>query len=194
MKLPTEKDRPDMKSSGKKQIIILGAVVLAGVFLVILGYVPIVWQKYVIRRALQRQSLSVEQVRTSIEQAAILEKQIADLKVRVQRFEQCVPQDAQFSSLWKQIADLITDHDLQNQQVRPGAEIRYDDFNVVTLDIQCSGTLPKIFDFVRSLEQMDRMICIEHMELTNDKNLSGQLTLSAKAEAYYRTPQHYKAG
>jgi Tfp pilus assembly protein PilO len=183
-----------MKGTGKKQILFLGAMVLAGVLLVVLGYVPIVWQKYVIRRALQRQSLSVEQVRDSIEQATVLEKQIADLKVRVGRFEQCVPQDAQFSSLWRQIADLITDHDLQNQQVRPGAEIQYGDFNVVTLDIQCSGTLSKIFDFVHSLEQMDRLIRIEHMELTNDKNLSGQLTLSAKAEAYYRTPQNHKAG
>jgi Tfp pilus assembly protein PilO len=178
-----------MKGTGKKQILFLGAMVLAGVFLVVLGYIPIVWQKYVIRRALQRQSLTIEQVRDSIEQVAILEEQIADLKVRVGRFEQCVPADAQFSSLWKQIADLITDHDLQNQQVRPGAEIRYDDFNVVTLDIQCSGALPKIFDFIRSLEQMDRLVRIEQMELTNDKNLSGQLTLSAKAEAYYRTPE-----
>jgi Tfp pilus assembly protein PilO len=183
-----------MKGSGRKQILILGSMVLAGVLLVVFGYVPIVWQKYVIRRALQRQSLSVGQVRDSIEQAAIFEKQIAELKERVQRFEQCVPRDAQFSSLWRKIADLITEHDLQNQQVRPGSEIRYDDFNVVTLDIQCSGTLPKIFDFIRSLEQMDRLVRIEHMELTNDKNLSGQLTLSAKAEAYYRTPQNFKAG
>lgn len=178
-----------MKGTGKNQILLFGTMVAVGVLLVVIGYVPIVWQKYVIDRALQRQSLTVEQVRDSIEQAAILEKQIADLKVRVGRFEQCVPADAQFSSLWRQIADLITDHDLQNQQVSPGAEIRYKDFNVVTLDIQCSGTLPKIFDFIRSLEQMDRLIRIGQMELKNDKNLSGQLTLSAKAEAYYRTPE-----
>jgi Tfp pilus assembly protein PilO len=183
-----------MKGTGKKQILFLGAMVLVGVILVIVGYVPIVWQKYVIRRALQRQSLTVEQVRGSIEQAAILEKQIADLQTRVGRFEQCVPQDAQFSSLWRQIADLITDHDLQNQQVRPGVEIRYEDFNVVTLDIQCSGTLSKIFDFVQSIERMDRLVRIEQMELTNDKNLTGQLTFTAKAEAYYRTPQNNKAG
>jgi Tfp pilus assembly protein PilO len=182
-----------MKVIEKKQILFLGVMVLAGVVLIVFGYVPIVWQKYVIRRALQRQSLSVEQVRGSIEQAVILEGKIAELQQRVQWFERYVPQDAQFSSLWRQIADLITDHDLQNQQVRPGAEIRYDDFNVVTLDIQCSGTLPKIFDFVRSLEQMDRLIRIDRMELTNDKNLTGQLTFSAKAEAFYRMPQNYKA-
>jgi Tfp pilus assembly protein PilO len=183
-----------MKVIGKKQILFLSAVVLAGVVLILFGYIPIVWQKYVIRRALERQSLTVEQVQDSIRQAAIFEKQIAELEPQVGRFERCVPQDAQFASLWRQIADLITTHDLQNQQVRPGEEIRYEDFNVVSLDIQCTGTLPKIFDFVRSLEQMDRLIRIEQMELINDKNLSGQLTFSAKAEAFYRTPQNYNAG
>ncbi len=183
-----------MKRFEKKQVFFLGMMVLAGVVLVLLGYIPVVWQKYVLRRALARQTLTVEQVQSSIDQAAILEQQIGQLQKQVERFDKCVPQDAQFASLWRQIADLITDHDLQDQQVRPGAEIRYDDFNVVTLDIECTGTLPRIFDFVRSLEQMDRLIRIGQMELTNDKNLSGELTFSAKAEAFYQTPQKFKAG
>lgn len=183
-----------MRSIEKKQKLFLAGMVLAGVVVILFGYVPIAWQKYVIRRALERQSLPVEQVRDSIEQAAILEKQIAQLEQKIQNFEQYVPQDPQFASLWRQIAELITEHDLQNQQVRPGDEVQYSDFNVVSLDIQCSGTLPKIFAFIRSLEQMDRLIRIDRMELTNDKDLTGQLTLSAKAEAFYRTPSQYKAG
>ena len=183
-----------MRGFEKKRKIFLAGMALAGVLLIMFGYVPIAWQKYVIRKALARQSLPIEQVHESIEQAAILEKQIEQLKGRVQEFEKYVPQDPQFASLWRQIADLIAEHDLENQQVRPGNEVQYDDFNVVSLDIQCTGSLPKIFAFVRSLEQMDRLIRIDSMELTNDKELTGQLTFSAKAEAFYRTPVQYKAG
>lgn len=183
-----------MKSLEKKQKLFLAGMVLTGVLLVVFGYVPIAWQKYVIRKALARQSLPIEQVRESIEQAAVLEKQISQLEQKVHEFEQFVPQNPQFASLWRQIAELIAEHDLEDQQVRPGKEVQYADFNVVSLDIQCSGTLTKIYAFVRSLEQMDRLIRIESMELSNDKDLTGRLTLSAKAEAFYRTPVQFKAG
>jgi Tfp pilus assembly protein PilO len=183
-----------MKCAERKQILFLIATVLASIVLVLFGYIPIAWQKDVIRQTLQRQSLTAEQVRDSVERAAVLERQIAEMEPVARRFERCVPQDMQFASFWRQIADLMTSHDLQNQQVWPGAESRYNDFNVISLDIQCSGTLPKIFDFVCSLEQMDRLVRIEQMELTNDKDLTGQLTFSARAGVFYRTPPNRKAG
>jgi Tfp pilus assembly protein PilO len=183
-----------MKYAEKKQILFLIMTALCGVAMILFGYFPIAWQKRIVRRTLQQQSLTAEQVRNSVEQSVFLERRIAELEPMARRFEQYVPQTSGFASFWQQIAELMTSHDLQNQQVRPGVESRYDDFNVVSLDIQGSGTLPKIFDFVRSLEQMDRLVRIEQMELTNDKDMTGQLTFSAKAQVFYRTPTNNKAG
>jgi Tfp pilus assembly protein PilO len=183
-----------MKYALNKQILLLSVTILSGVGLVLFGYLPIAWQKRVIHQSLQRQSLNAGQVQESITQSVILEKQIAELKPLARRFEHYVPQTSQFADLWQQIAELMTRCDLQDQQVRPGTESRYDSFNVVSLDIQGSGTLPKIFDFVHSLEQMGRLVRIEEMELTNDKTLNGQLTLSARAQVFYRTPTNPKAG
>jgi Tfp pilus assembly protein PilO len=178
----------------RKRILFLSVAALASVIFAVFGYIPIAWQKHVIHQTLRRQSLTMEQIRTSTGQAAVLEQKITELEPLSQRFDRCIPEDHHFASFWQQIAELMTRHELQNQQVQPGVETRQNQVSIVSIDIRCNGTLPRIFEFVRSLEKMDRLVRIRWMELENDKDLTGQLTFSARAEVFYRTPESQKAG
>ncbi len=176
----------------KKKIWIAAIAALAFALLAIVGYVPIVWQKYVISQSLRRQSLTMEQVRTCAEQLSAVEKKISELTPTAKKSELSIPENRRFASLWQEIAELMNQHNLKDQQVRPGEESQEGDVRSVSLDIQCNGALSDMFAFIGSLEKMDRLVRIEQMDLTNDKDYTGQLTLSAKAKVFYRAPDSGK--
>ncbi|MGH2272806.1 type 4a pilus biogenesis protein PilO [Anaerohalosphaeraceae bacterium U12dextr] len=178
----------------KKQIwiLVVGALVCAGV--AVFGYIPIAWQKHVITQILQRQAMTLEQVQQCSDQYEILLEKTAQLEPLANRFDQCVPDNRQFAALWQQIAELMSRHNLRDQQVKPGAETQNGIIHSVALDIQCNGSLQDIFEFIHALETMDRLVRIEQMDLANDKDYSGQLTMTAKAQVFYRTQNQTPAG
>lgn len=176
-----------MAELDKKKIWIAVMALSAFVVLTAFGYVPIVWQKYVIYQSLDRQSLTMDQVRECSSQLSVVEDRVAQLRPIAQIARRSIPENRQFASLWQEIAELMSSHNLQNQQVKPGAEIQEGAVNSVSLEIQCVGKLSDVFAFIGSLEKMDRLVRIEQMDLTNDKDYSGILMLSAKAKVFYRT-------
>ncbi|HML74465.1 MAG TPA: type 4a pilus biogenesis protein PilO [Anaerohalosphaeraceae bacterium] len=178
----------------KKQIwiLVVGALVCAGV--AVFGYIPIAWQKHVITQTLKRQAVTMEQVQQCSAQLQTLQQKTDQLEPLAQRFDRCVPDNRQFAALWQQIAELMTRHNLRDQQVKPGTEMQNGIIHSVALDIQCNGSLKDIFDFVSALEKMDRLVRIEQMDLANDKDYSGQLTMTAKAQVFYRTQKEDSAG
>jgi Tfp pilus assembly protein PilO len=171
----------------KKKIWIMAVALLAFALLTVFGYVPIVWQKYVISQSLHRQSLTMDQVRTCAEQLSAVEDKVAKLKPIAEKSERSIPENRHFAALWQEIAELMSRHNLQGQQVKPGEESREGEVCSVSLEIQCNGKLSDMFAFIGSLEQMERLVRIEQMDLTNDRDYTGQLTLSAKAKVFYRT-------
>jgi len=181
-----------MTEQDKKKIWIATIAMLAFALLAVFGYVPIVWQKYVINQSLRRQSLTMEQVRTCADQLSAVEEKISELKPLAEKSERSIPENRQFASLWQEIAELMNQHNLKDQQVKPGEELQDGDVRSVSLEIQCNGKLSDMFAFIGSLEKMERLVRIEQMDLTNDKDYTGQLTLSAKAKVFYRTPDSGK--
>jgi Tfp pilus assembly protein PilO len=183
-----------MMELDKKKIWIAATATLAFALLAVFGYVPIVWQKHVISQSLHRQSLTMEQVRTCVSQLPAVEEKISELKPIAEKSRRSIPENRQFASLWQEIAELMNRHNLQNQQVKPGDESQEGAICSVSLDIQCNGSLSDMFAFIGSLERMERLVRIEQMDLTNDKDYTGQLTLSAKAKVFYRTTEIGKPG
>ena len=54
------------------------------------------------------------------------------------------------------------------------------------LTIECTGTAEQIFTFFRMLENFDRLVCFEEVQMENDKDFGAMLKLNAKANVYYQ--------
>lgn len=182
-----------MAELDKRKIWIAASAMMGFVLLVVFGYVPIVWQKYVIQQTLERQSLTIEQVRECSMLLPAVEEKVARLRPVGEKAVKKIPENQQFASLWQEIAELMSRHSLKDQQVKPGQESQEGSVRSVDLEIQCTGQLSDVFDFIGDLEKMDRLVRIEQMDLTNDKDYSGMLTLSAKAKVFYRTAESGKS-
>jgi len=69
----------------------------------------------------------------------------------------------------------------------PGREIEADKLNCIPVSMQCKGELAQIFRFYRQLQDMDRMVRIEKVMLTNDSSYNGRASMTTEVVVYYRT-------
>jgi Tfp pilus assembly protein PilO len=151
------------------------------------GYLPIARQKLVLRESMRRQSVTLEQIRVQSRQLPELEKKVESLELKTAEFDAKVPQERQFAQLWQTITQIMNEHRLSNQLVQPGEEIRGEPVSRMELTLQCSGTFEDVFELFRSLEQMDRLVRIERVQLKNDESFSGQVSVAALASVYFQT-------
>jgi Tfp pilus assembly protein PilO len=100
-----------------------------------------------------------------------------------------VPSQAQLGEFLQAASAIMNDLGLQEPLIQPGREIQTGDLNVIPLDIRCKGSLEQMFDFYKTLQGMPRMIRIEEVNLTNDRNYSGLVTMYTKAAIYNERPK-----
>jgi Tfp pilus assembly protein PilO len=97
-----------------------------------------------------------------------------------------VPAQKSIGEFLQQIADLMSQYNLSEQVVAPSREIKGDSLNCIPIDVQCKGKLAQMFDFYKRLQDLDRLVRIERVTLTNDTDLSGQVSMQTQAVIYYR--------
>lgn len=143
----------------------------------------------------QRQAMddSVEQSRQTLaeihRQSARLpelEKQLTQKRLQAEAFDRRIPAGRSFAELWRQIADVMNAHRLIDQTVQPAAAIEDTQLGVIPLTLSCSGAMQDMYAFFKAMEQQDRLIRFEQVELSNDGNFSGVVKLTAKAQLYYQ--------
>ena len=171
----------------KKQIlIIVAAVVMTGGFL-LFRYLPLCRRMEQAEQLRATQSASVTQRVIESGQLPVLRKQLADLKAVVGDYDARVPRSRALGDFQQKIAGLMKEHNLADEEIRPGAEVASDGLSGVSVSIRCTGSLSQIFEFFSSLERLDRLVRIERVELVNDKEFSGQVKMDAETVIYYRT-------
>ena len=78
-------------------------------------------------------------------------------------------------------------HKLTEQMVQPNMEIQVNEsFNCIPVKMQCKGTLLNMYEFLNSLQNLDRLMRIEQLQLKNDQELSGTISMIAVGNIYYR--------
>ena len=87
----------------------------------------------------------------------------------------------------QQISDLMKKHGLTEQLIEPGEELEADEVTCKPVSIQCKGRLEQVYNFFDSLESLDRLVRIERVQLTNDNEYSGQVSMQAKTVIFYRS-------
>ncbi len=165
-------------------ILVLGAAILVGFG--VFRYIPIVRKKLELKKQMAQQSLSMEEIKEYSRRLPELKLQIKELEGKQSDYLTKIPEGKQFSQLWQQIAEIMNECKLQDQLVQPGAEQKSDDLCCIPLQIECKGTLAQIFEFVQSVEQFDRLVCFEELQLENSDNFSAIVKMNAKVKVYYQ--------
>jgi len=170
----------------RKQIVIcvLAGAVIGGFML--FRYIPLQKRVEAVEQAKAAQTLAMAKMSAESKQLPILEEQLSELRVRVANYQANVPAQRDIGIFLGKIADLMNEHSLKEQVLAPGKEMQVDDLKCIPIDMQCKGKLVQVFEFYKRLQGLDRLIRIERVELVNDNNFSGEVSMQTKAVIYYR--------
>lgn len=170
----------------KQQLIIcVAAITLMGGFL-LFGYIPIKMSKGAISKI--KTKLDVSAIRATnigISAPDITEK-YEILKQKVGNFDSRVPGQIDLGLFLEKLAKVMEDNNLKEHSIQPGKEETTEKISCVPISMKCKGTFEQIFEFFKDFQSLEREIRIEDVKLTNDKDLTGELTMQAEAVIYYR--------
>lgn len=172
-----------------RQQLIIGALALAVIVgFGVVAYYPLLRKARQVRGVVQERKNYITRTDELVRQLVILQTQLQELEDLRQRFEQRVPANQQrISELWGQIADVMKTNGLRDQLIRPGQQTPRDRLVCNKISLECSGSLPQVFSFLRALDGSERLIRIESLELQNDQQYSGHVKLVADARVYGQT-------
>ncbi len=173
---------------GKKQqlvIFIVAGVVIAD--FVFFSYLPLHTRLEDIGQARNAQKLAIAKAADESMQMPLLKEQLQKMQKAVAGYQASVPEQRDLGLFLQQIAGLMNEQNLRDQQIQPTDEIEASGLNCIPVNIQGKGRLPQIFEFYKSLQKLDRLVRIERIELVNDNNFSGELNMQTRVIIYYRT-------
>jgi Tfp pilus assembly protein PilO len=101
-------------------------------------------------------------------------------------YDSYVPTEGLLGTFVRQMAELMTAHQLTDQAVVAGKETQAGELVCIPVHINGSGDLRGIFGFFNDVRRLDRLLRIDRTTLRNDNVFSGRLTMEADAVIYYR--------
>lgn len=116
-----------------------------------------------------------------------LQEKLKDLREQLYDYNLKIPEQADIGQFLAQIASLMDRHRLTEQMIEPQKEIRTEQFNCIAVTMKCRGKLDNIRQYFQSLQKLDRAIRIEKFKLSNDRDLTGLVTMETEAVIYYRS-------
>ncbi len=172
---------------GRQQITIcaIGAAITC-VFLVF-WYLPLRGKMQKIKQAKADRALTIAKGTSDARRVPLLQEQLTKLQARLGDCEASIPEQRAHGGFLQRITDLMKDHDLKDQNIASGSELKADKFNCIPVSMHCKGELAQISEFYRRLQSLDRLVRIEKVTLTNDASFGGQVTMETEAVVYYRT-------
>jgi Tfp pilus assembly protein PilO len=165
-------------------IFVLGGVIVGG--FILLRYLPLQKRIRAVEQSLASQRLVIAKASAESQQTAMVKEQLLQLQKAVENYEANIPAQRALGEFLHRIANLMNEHNLQEQLVQPGSETKADELNCIPISMRCKGSLKQIFEFFKSLEKLDRLVRIEEVKLLNDRDFSGEVSMETKAVIYYR--------
>ncbi len=169
----------------RQAAICVAAAVMVGGF-VLFRYLPMQRKMKSLRQAHAAQMLAISRASAESRQIPTIEEQLLQLQRKVGNYERQIPTQREIGEFLQRIANLMNKHNLQEQLIQPGKEMKAGQLNCVPVNMQCKGKLSQIFKFYRNVQGLDRFVRIEHVKLVNDNNFSGEVTMQTEAVIYYR--------
>jgi Tfp pilus assembly protein PilO len=167
-------------------LLILLTMLVAAAGLGAYQYYPVHLQRKALRQTLAKQADKLDEIKGYSERLPTLHRQVKTLDGQAEEFARLFPADEGFSRLWHQIAEIMDNNHLADQLVRPGEVACEEDFCSIPLEIRCTGTFENMFEFFRAMEQFERLIRMDQVQLKNDETVTGRLILQAQARVFYQ--------
>lgn len=171
----------------KQQIAIcLSAIVIIGGFF-LFRFLPLHKKVKAVKQTSSTQRMIIAKGISDSEQLPLFTDQLHKLKSRLSNYEANIPQQRDVGSFVHQIAELMNQYKLGEQEIAPHSEIETDGLSCIPVSIQCKGELKQIFQFSRQLQELDRLIRVKHIKLVNDSDFRGEVSMETEVVIYYRT-------
>ena len=119
-----------------------------------------------------------------------LRRQLIEYQGRIPDVNTKVPTHKSIGSFLESMSTLMTRHGLTEQIVVPGIEQTGLVAKQLPITVQCSGRLEQLFSFYRDLESAQRLIGIDQIQLENDPNISGQVSMNTQLTIYYQLTEN----
>ena len=166
-------------------ICVIAGVIVGG--FVLFRYLPLRSRMKALRQTKSAQALTIAKGAADNKQLFLLKEQFSKLQNELKHYEANIPINSDIGVFLHTIADLMNEHNLVEQVIEPRKEIKAENINCIPVKMQCKGKLAQIFEFYRQLQGLDRLVRIEQVKLSNDKDFNGQVGMEARAIIYYRT-------
>jgi Tfp pilus assembly protein PilO len=150
------------------------------------GYLPLRQRMRAIKQKRVLQALAITKASAQSRQLTMLKEQLLKLDRAVGDYEQQVPRQRALGEFLHRIANLMDGHNLREQLIQPGKEIQADELRCIPVSMQCKGGTREIFDFLKLLQSLDRLVRIEQVKLVNDNKFSGEISMETSAVVYCR--------
>jgi len=152
---------------------------------VLVRYLPLRKRAKGVKLTKAAKMLAVSKGRAQSEQLPVLEEQLVRLGQSIGEYEARIPRQRELGVFLRRIADLMNEHNLREQVVEPGGQIKSEELTCIPVNMKCKGRLGEVFEFYKRLQALDRLVRIEQVKLTNDTNFSGEVTMETRAVIYY---------
>ncbi|MBN1359921.1 MAG: type 4a pilus biogenesis protein PilO [Sedimentisphaerales bacterium] len=118
-----------------------------------------------------------------------LEQTLETVEKAVLHYEDRIPAetDGALGTFWNQVSVIMSSRSLTDPVMEPKDVIVADNLKCIPVRIKCKGALESIFGFCNDLRELDRLVRIERLTLTNDSDFSGVISLEAEAVIFYRS-------
>ncbi|NLW83880.1 MAG: type 4a pilus biogenesis protein PilO [Phycisphaerae bacterium] len=175
-----------MRRFDKQETVLLAGVLLLAALLGVFRYLPLLRQRQALDQTIEQNRQTLEQIQTQSARLDELTAQLTHKQAQAATFDARIPTGRSFADLWRQIADLMNQCNLTDQLVQPGRAVETDHLGTIPLTLSCSGTMQDLYAFLQTIEQWDRLIRFDKIELTNDSAFGGGVKLSGTAQLYYQ--------
>ncbi len=115
-----------------------------------------------------------------------LKEEFAKLQADIGKYNANIPSDRQIGEFMQQIADLMNRLDLKGQLIQPGQETDAGGLKCIPVSMQCQGKLLQLFEFYKSMQGLDRLVRIDEVELENQNDYSGHVSMRTNVVVYYK--------
>ncbi len=170
----------------RKQVLIIVVAVAIVTAFVMARHLPLRNKMNTIRSVQAQQAARIEKGQADAQKVAQAKDDLARMRSATSNFEQQVPDKRRLGVFLHRIADLMRENGVKDQFIEPGEEIKTEFVNCIPLNMRCKGKLTELFQFFKSLQNLDRLVRIEEVRLLNDRDFAGEISMQTKAVIYYR--------
>ena len=172
---------------GKQQIVIGIVAVVTIAWFVLLSYVPLRKRMKALKQNRTVQQAFIDKVSYQRKQLPELKQRMLELQKTAEDYRTSIPAQRDLGAFLQRIADLMSDTRLSEQFVEHGTETQAGVLNCIPVNMRCKGKLAQLFEFYRALQRLDRLVRIEQVELVNEADFGGEVSVQTKAFIYYES-------